>query len=61
MNNSTYILETKTRNGVRGERIHKVVASSLSEAVQMFSIIKQLRPDQLIELFSVYEQPTNGK
>ena len=61
MNNSTYILETKTRNGIRGERIHKVVASSLSEAVQMFSIIKQLRPDQLIELFSVYEQPTNGK
>jgi len=61
MNNSTYILEIKTRNGVRGERIHKVVASSLSEAVQMFSIIKQLRPDQLIELFSVYEQPTNGK
>ncbi len=61
MNKSTYILETKTRDGVRGERIHKVVAPSLSEAVNMFATIKQLRPDQLIELFSVYEQPTDGK
>ena len=61
MNKSTYILETKTRDGVRGERIHKVVAPSLSEAVNMLATIKQLRPDQLIELFSVYEQPTDGK
>ena len=61
MDKQTFILETKTRNGVRGERIHKVVANSLSEAVQMFAQIKQLRPDQLIELYSVYEQPTNGK
>ncbi len=61
MNKSTYILETKTRDGIRGERIHKVVAHSLSEAVHMFATIKQLRPDQLVELFSVYEQPTNGK
>ena len=58
---STYILETKTKNGVRGERIHKVVSYSLTEAVQMFAQIKQLRPDQLVELFSVYEQPPNGK
>jgi hypothetical protein len=36
-------------------------AHSLSEAVHMFATIKQLRPDQLVELFSVYEQPTNGK
>ena len=58
----TYVLETKTtQDGVRGERIHKVVAESYSEAIHMFSIIKQLRPDQLIELFSVYEQPNNGK
>ena len=61
MNTQTFVLETKTKNGVRGERIHKVVASSLSEAVHMFATIKQIRPDQLIELFSVYEQPTNGK
>ena len=61
MNTQTFILETKTRDGVRGERIHKVVAPSLSEAVNMFATIKQLRPDQIIELFSVYEQPTNGK
>ena len=58
----TYILETKTtQSGVRGERVNKVVAGSLSEAIHMFAAIKQLRPDQLVELFSVYEQPTNGK
>lgn len=62
MDKQTFILETKTtQKGVRGERIHKVVAESLSEAVHMFAIIKQLRPDQLVELFSVYEQPTDGK
>jgi hypothetical protein len=61
MKTQTFILETKTRDGVRGERIHKVVAPSLSEAIHMFATIKQLRPDQLIELYSVYEQPTNGK
>ena len=61
MNKQTFVLETKTKDGIRGERIHKVVASSLSEAVDMFAQIKQLRSDQLIELFSVYEQPPNGK
>jgi len=61
MDKQTFILETKTQSGARGERIHKVVANSLSEAVQMFAQIKQLRPDQIIELFSVYEQPPNGK
>ena len=58
----TYILETKTtKSGVRGERINKVVATSLSEAVHMFATIKQLRSDQLVEIFSVYEQPDNGR
>jgi hypothetical protein len=62
MNKQTFVLETKTtQEGMRGERIHKVVASSLSEAVHMFAIIKNLRPDQLIEIFSVYEQPDDGK
>ena len=61
MDKQTFVLETKTQSGARGERLHKVVANSLSEAVQMFAQIKQLRPDQIIELFSVYEQPTNGK
>jgi len=61
MDQSTYILETKTLNGVRGERIHKVVSYSLTEAIQTFAQIKQLRPDQIVELFSVYEQPTDGK
>ena len=58
----TFILETiPTLKGTRGERIHKVVATSLSEAVHMFATIKQLRPDQLVEIFSVYEQPNNGR
>jgi hypothetical protein len=61
MSRSTYILETKTLNGVRGERVHKVVSYSITEAIQMFAQIKQLRPDQIVELFSVYEQPPNGK
>ena len=58
----TYILETKTtQSGIRGERINKVVAESLTEAIHMFAEIKQLRPDQLLKLFSVYEQPSDGK
>lgn len=61
MPRSTYILETKTKDGVRGERIHKVVAPSLTEAIQLFAQIKQLRPDQIVELFSVYKQPSDGK
>ena len=47
--------------GERGERINKCVAYSLTEAIDIFAKIKDLRPDQLIELFSVYEQPTDGK
>ena len=61
MPRSTYILETKTKDGVRGERVHKVVSYSLTEAIQMFAQIKQLRPDQIVELFSVYKQPSDGK
>ena len=60
--NQTYILETKTtQSGIRGEIINKVVAESLTDAITMFAAIKQLRPDQLLELFSVYEQPSDGK
>jgi hypothetical protein len=59
---STYLLELKPReSGVRGERISKCVAYSLSEAVNTFAQIKNLRPDQLLEIYSVYEQPTDGK
>lgn len=61
MNKLTYVLETKPQSGDRGERIHKCVAYSLSEAIDIFATTKQLRPDQLLEIFSVYEQPTNGK
>ena len=62
MSNSTFILETRPiLKGTRGERIHKVAADSLTEAIQMFATIKQIRPDQLIEIYKVYEQPTDAK
>jgi hypothetical protein len=62
MSKSIFILETRPiTKGTRGERINKVVADSLSEAIEMFSTIKQLRPDQLIEIYKVYEQPTDAK
>ena len=57
----TFVLETKPISGKRGERVHKCVAHSLSEAIDIFATTKQLRPDQLLEIFSVYEQPTDGK
>ena len=62
MSKSTFILETRpTLKGNCGERIHKVVADSLSEAIEMFAKIKQIRPDQLIEIYKVYEQPIDAK
>ena len=62
MSKLTYVLETKTtQSGVRGERVNKCVAESLSEAITLFAAIKRLREDQLLELFSVYEQPKDGK
>ena len=57
----TFVLETKPISGNRGERIHKCVAGSLSEAIDIFATTKQLRPDQLLKIFSVYEQPRDGK
>lgn len=61
-NKNTYILATKPLSqGERGERISKCVARSLTEAIDIFAQIKQLRPDQIVELFSVYEQPSDGK
>ena len=62
MSKPTFILETRpTLKGNRGERIHKVVANSLSEAIEIFATMKQIRPDQLIEIYKVYEQPQDGK
>lgn len=62
MKQRTFILATKPRfQGERGERIHKCVAYSLSEAVEIFAKTKILRPDQLLEIFSVYEQPDDGR
>ena len=54
MSKSTFILETRPlTKGIRGERINKVVADSLSEAIEIFAITKQLRPDQLIEIYKL--------
>jgi len=62
MGKTTYVLEIKPRElGIRGERVSKCTAFSLTEAVNTFATIKQLRPDQLLEIYSVYEQPTDGK
>ena len=62
MNKLTFILETRPIvKGKRGERVNKVVASSLSEAIDMFAVLKQMRPDQLLDIYKVYEQPTDGK
>ena len=43
MNKSTYILETKPSSGKRGERIHKCVSYSLSEAIDMLLKLKDAR------------------
>ena len=61
MSKTTYVLETKPRSGKRGERIHKCTAHSLTEAIEVFATIKQLRADQLLDIYSVYEQPSNGQ
>ena len=62
MGKSTYVLEIKSiKPGVRGELINSCTAFSLTEAVNIFAQTKQLRPDQLLKIYSVYEQPTDGK
>jgi len=42
--------------GERGESISTCEAYSMTEAVIIFAKIKQLRPDQLVELFRVHQQ-----
>ena len=49
-------LMTKTSfQGERGEAINTCEANSLTEAIQIFAKIKQLKPDKLVELFRVYQ------
>ena len=53
---STFKLMTKpTFQGERGEAITTCEAHSLTEAIQIFDKIKQLRPDKLLELFRVLQ------
>tara|TARA_R110001599_G_scaffold258754_1_gene459008 strand:- start:272 stop:484 length:213 start_codon:yes stop_codon:yes gene_type:complete len=42
--------------GERGDIINTCEAHSLTEAIQIFAKIKQLRPDKLVELFKVHQQ-----
>ena len=42
------------------EVVNKLKASSLSEAIKI-ATIKQIRPDQLLDSYKVYEQPQDGK
>jgi len=42
--------------GERGEIITICEAHSLTEAIEIFAKIKQLRPDKLVELFRVHQQ-----
>ena len=54
---STFKLMTKpTFQGERGETITTCEAHSLTEAIEIFAKIKQLRPDKLVELFKVHQQ-----
>ena len=54
---SKFKLTTKPSfQGERGETIATCDAYSLTEAIQTFAKIKQLRPDKLVELFRVYQQ-----
>jgi hypothetical protein len=53
---SKFKLMTKTSfQGERGETITTCEAHSLTEAIQIFAKIKQLRPDKLLELFRVLQ------
>ena len=49
-------LVTKTyHQGVRGETINTCEAYTLTEAIQIFAKTKQLRPDQLVDLYRVHQ------
>ena len=54
---SKFKLMTKpSHQGERGEVINTCEAYSLTEAIHIFAKTKQLRPDQLVELFRVHQQ-----
>jgi len=54
---SKFKLMTKTSfQGERGEVITTCEAYSLTEAIEIFAKIKQLRPDKLVEIFNVHQQ-----
>mgnify|MGYP007083798587 CR=1 FL=1 len=57
-----YDLMTKpSHQGERGEKINRCEATSLTEAILIFAKIKNLDPNQLIEIFKVYEHTTDGR
>ena len=53
---SKFKLMTKpSHQGERGETISTCEAYTLTEATILFAKIKQLRPDQLVELYRVHQ------
>ena len=50
-----------SHQGERGEKINRCEATSLTEAILIFAKIKNLRPNQLIEIFKVYEHGKDGR
>ena len=43
------------------EIINKIDSNSLSQAIEMFATIKRIRPDQLLKIYTVYEESKYGK
>ncbi len=43
------------------EIINKIDSNSLSQAIKMFATIKQIRPDQLLKIYTVYEESKYGR
>ncbi len=43
------------------EIINKIDSNSLSQAIKMFATIKQMRPDQLLKIYTVYEESKYGR
>ena len=60
MSKTIYILSTRPHQGTPDE-INKCTATSLTEAINIFAATKRLRPDQLLKIYQVYEQRTDGK
>ena len=50
------LMTKPSHQGERGEVINTCEAHSLTEAIETFAQIKQLRPDKLVKIFRVHQQ-----